>query len=142
MKKAISFFEKAIFFQLDCVYMQQRWNLIPGWKNFCLHVGTGVFLWILSNFQKHLFYRTPLGEGRRLKQIEISIISKLRKENNNKKKIKMFLHFLFFTIFYLLPFSFQTSLFTKRRYVSLYSDFHHVERCWIWKPYLNTYAKN
>ena len=24
--------------------------------------GTGVFLWILQNFQEHLFYRTPLGD--------------------------------------------------------------------------------
>ena len=24
--------------------------------------GTGVFLWILWNFQEHLFYRTPLGD--------------------------------------------------------------------------------
>ena len=37
-----------------------------------------------------------LREGRRLKQIEISIISKLHKENNNKKNV-----FTFF-IFYLL----------------------------------------
>ena len=52
-----------------------------------------------------------LHEGRRLKQIEISIISKLHKENNNNKK--MFLHFLLF-ICYAHPFSFRASLFTKR----------------------------
>ena len=86
--------------------------------------------------------------GRRLKQIEISIISKLHKENNNDKK-KMFLnffifyllcssfffyfyfyflHFLFFT-YCACPFSFRASLFTKRSYDSLYSYFHYVQTC-------------
>ena len=52
----------------------------------------------------------------------------------------MFLHFLFFTCC-AHPFSFRASLFTKRPYVSLYSYFHYVQTCWIWKTYLNTYAK-
>ena len=38
----------------------------------------------------------------------------------------MFLHFLFFTCC-AHPFSFWASLFTKRPYVSLYSDFHYVQ---------------
>ena len=74
--------------------------------------------------------------GRRLKQIEISIISKLHKENNKKNV----LIFLFFTCC-AHPFSFRASLFTKRPYVSLYSYFHYVQTCWIWKTYLNTYSK-
>ena len=77
-----------------------------------------------------------LREGRRLKQIEISIISKLTKKI--LKKRKMFLHFLFFTCC-AHPFSFRASLFTKRPYVSLYSYFYYVQTCWIWKTYLNTY---
>ena len=51
----------------------------------------------------------------------------------------MFLHFLFFTCC-AHPFSFRASIFTKRTYVSLYSDFHSVQTCWIWKTYLNTYV--
>ena len=80
-----------------------------------------------------------LPAGRRLKQIEFSIISKLHKVKN--RKIKMFLHFLFFTCC-AHPFSFQASLFTKRPYDSLYSYFHYVPTCWIWKTYLSTYVKN
>ena len=53
----------------------------------------------------------------------------------------MFLHFLFFTCC-AHPFSFRASLFTKRPYVSLYSYFHYVQTCWIWKTYLNTFVKN
>ena len=64
-----------------------------------------------------------LREGRRLKQTEISIISKLHKENNKKK---MFLHFLFLTCCD-HPFSFRASLFTKRPHVSLYSNLHYVQ---------------
>ena len=64
-------------------------------------------------------------EGRRLKQIEIGIISKFTKKI---KKRKMFLHFLFFTCC-AHAFSFRASLFTKRPYVSLYSYFHYVQTC-------------
>ena len=53
----------------------------------------------------------------------------------------MFLHFLFFTCC-AHPLSFRVSLFTKRPYVSLYSYFHSVQTCWIWKIYLNTSVKN
>ena len=76
-------------------------------------------------FTEHLWATASiLREGRRLKQIEISIISKLHNESNNK----MFLHFLFFTCC-AHPISFRASLFTKRPYVSLYSDFHYVQTC-------------
>ena len=89
-------------------------------------------------FTEHLWATASvLREGRRLKQIGISIISRLRKENNKK----IFFRFLFFT-FCAHPFSFRASLFTKRPYVSLYSDFHYVQTCWIWKTHLNTYVKN
>ena len=64
--------------------------------------------------------------GRRLKQIEISIISKLHKENNNNNNKKMFLKFFTCCVH---PFSFQASLFTKRPYDSLYSYFHYVQTC-------------
>ena len=91
-------------------------------------------------FKEHLWATaSTLREGRRLMQIEISIFFKLHKENN--KKIKMFLHFQFFT-YCAHPFSFRASLFIKRPYVSLYSYFHYVQTCWIWKTYLNTYVKN
>ena len=91
-------------------------------------------------FKEHLWL-TPsiLREGRRLMQIEISIISKLHKENN--KKIKMFLHFRFFTCC-AHPFSFRASLFIRRPYVSLHSYFHYVQMYWICKTYLNTYVNN
>ena len=104
----------------------------------------------LVNFVK--FLRTPflqnisgrllLRERRRLKQTEISIISKLikKKKKNNKKK-KNVLTFLFFTCC-AHSFSFRASFFTKRSYVSLYSHFHYVQTCWIWKTYLNTSVKN
>ena len=76
-------------------------------------------------FTEHLWATASiLREGRRLKQIEISIISKLTKKIIKKRK--MFLHFLFFTCC-AHPFSFWASLFTKRPYVSLYSDFHYVQ---------------
>ena len=91
-------------------------------------------------FTEHLWATASiLREGRRLKQIEISIISKLTKKIIKKRK--MFLHFLFFTCC-AHPFSFRASLFTKRPYVSLYSYFHYAQTCWIWKTYLNTYIKN
>ena len=86
-----------------------------------------------------------LSGGRRLKQIEISIISKLHKENNNKKK--MFLNFLFFTCC-VHPFSFQASFFFLQRALMIHcihydlSYFHYVQTCWIWKTYLSTYVKN
>ena len=32
------------------------------WVSFLRDSGTGVFQWILRNFQEHLFYRTPLGD--------------------------------------------------------------------------------
>ena len=68
---------------------------------------------------EHLWATAPiLREGRRLNQIEISIISKLTKKIIKTRK--MFIHFLFFTC-YAHPFSFRASLFTKRPYVSLYS---------------------
>ena len=77
-------------------------------------------------FTEHLWATASiLREGRRLKQIEISIISKLTKKIIKTRK--MFLHFLFFTC-YVHPFSFW-SLFTKRPYVSLYSCFHYVQTC-------------
>ena len=67
-------------------------------------------LWHRSNntfFTKHLWATASiLPEGRRLKQIKISIISKLHKENINKKNV-----FTFF-IFYLLCSSFFFSGFT------------------------------
>ena len=76
-------------------------------------------------FTEHLWATASiLREGRRLKQIEISIISKLTKKIIKKRK--MFLHFLIF-ICRAHPFSFWASLFTKRPYVSLYSDFHYVQ---------------
>ena len=80
--------------------------------------------------------RLLLREGRRLKQIEISIISKLKKEKEKCSHI-----FLFFTCC-AHPFCFRGSLFTNRSYVSLYSYFQYVQTCWIWKTYLNTYVKN
>ena len=89
-------------------------------------------------FTEHLWATASiLREGRRLKQIEISIISKLTKKIIKKRK--MFLHFLFFTCC-AHPFSFRASLFTKRPYVSSYSYFHYVQTCRIWKTYLNTYV--
>ena len=58
-----------------------------------------VFSCEFCQISKNIFYTehpwataSILREGRRLKQIEISITSKLHKENN-KKKVKMFLHF-------------------------------------------------
>ena len=72
---------------------------------------------------------------RRLKQNEISIFCKLPKKN------KMLLYCWFFTCCP-HPFSFRASFFIKRPYVSLYSYFHYVQTCWIWKTYLNTYVKN
>ena len=61
-------------------------------------------------FTEHLWATTSiLREGRRLKQIEISIISKLTKKI--LKKRKMFLYFLFFTCC-AHPFSVRASLFT------------------------------
>ena len=91
-------------------------------------------------FTEHLWVTASiLREGRRLKPIEISIISKLTKKIIKKRK--MFLHFLFFTCC-AHPFSFRASLFTKRSYVSLYSYFHSVQTCWIWETYLNTFVKN
>ena len=58
-------------------------------------------------FTEHLWATASiLREGRRLKQIEISIISKLHKENNDKKNV-----FTFF-IFYLLCSFFCFSGFT------------------------------
>ena len=80
--------------------------------------------------------RLLLREGRRLKQIEISIISKLKKVKEKCSHI-----FLFFTCC-AHPFCFRGSLFTNRSYVSLYSYFQYVQTCWIWKTYLNTYVKN
>ena len=80
--------------------------------NFVKFLGTPFFtelLWAATSI---------LCGGRRLKQIEISIISRLHKENN--KKIKMYLQFLFFTCC-AHAFSFRASLFTKRPYDSLYS---------------------
>ena len=58
-----------------------------------------------------------------------------------KEVIKMLLRFWFFTC---CPhsFSFRASFFIKRPYESLYSYFHYVQTCWIWKSYLNTYVKN
>ena len=53
----------------------------------------------------------------------------------------MFLYFWFFTCC-AHPFSFRASLFIKRPYVSLYSYFHYVQTCWIWKTCLDTYVKN
>ena len=91
-------------------------------------------------FKEHLWATaSTLREGRRLMQTEISIFSKLHKEND--KKIKMFLHFRFFTCC-AHPFPFRASLFIKRHYVSLYSYFHYVQTCWICKTYLNTCVKN
>ena len=79
-------------------------------------------------FAKHLWATTSiLLEGRRLKQIEISIISKITKKIIKNEK---FLRLLFFTCC-ARPFSFRASLFTKRPYVSLYSYFHSVQTCWI-----------
>ena len=76
-------------------------------------------------FTEHLWATASiLREGRRLKQIEISIISKLHKENNKKNVLT----FLFYTCC-AHPFSFRASLFTKRPYVSLYSDLHYVQTC-------------
>ena len=89
-------------------------------------------------FTEHLWATASiLHEGRRLKQIEISIISKITKKIIKKRKL--FSHFLFFTC---SSFSFRVSLFTKRPYVSLYSYFHSVQTCWILKTYLNTCLKN
>ena len=91
-------------------------------------------------FTELLWPTTSILPGRRrLKQIEISIISKLHKVKNGK--IKMFLHLLVFTCC-AHPFSFRASLFTKRPHVSLYSYFHYVQTCWIWKRYVSTYVKN
>ena len=76
-------------------------------------------------FTEHLWATASiLREGRRLKQIEISIISKLT--NKIIKKDKCSYIFYFFTCC-AHPFSFWASLFTKRPYVSLYSDFHYVQ---------------
>ena len=92
-------------------------------------------------FKAHLWATASiLCEGRRLMQIEISIFSKLHKENN--KKLKMFLHFRFFTCCAHPFFFFWASLFIKRPYVSLYSYFHYAQTCWICKTNLNTYVKN
>ena len=58
-------------------------------------------------FTEHLWAKASiLLEGRRLKQIEVSIIRKLHKENNNKKNV------LTFFIFYFLCSSFFFSGFT------------------------------
>ena len=93
-----------------------------------------------TSFTEHLWTTASiLREERRLKPIEISIISKLTKKIIKKRK--MFLNFLFFTCC-AHPFSFRVSLFTKRPYVSLYSYFHYVQTWWIWKTYLNTFVKN
>ena len=55
-------------------------------------------------FTEHLWESASiLHEGRRLKQIEISIISKLHKEDNNKKN---FLHFFYFLLVVLILFLF------------------------------------
>ena len=94
-------------------------------------------------FTEHLWATASiLLEGRRLKQIEISIISKIKKIIIIIIMIikKMFLHFLFFTCC-AHPLSFRASLFTRRPYVSLYSYFHSVQTCWIWKTYLNNTSK-
>ena len=89
-------------------------------------------------FTEHLWATASiLREGRRLKHIEISIISKLTKKKNKKRKMP--LHFLFFTCC-VHPFSFRASLFAKRPHVSLYSYFHYVQTCRIWKTYFNTYV--
>ena len=85
-----------------------------------------------ASFLQNTSGRMLLREGRRLKQIEISIISKLTRETTTK--IEMFLHFLFTCCAH--PFSFRALLFTKRPYVSLYSYSHYVQTCWIWKTYL------
>ena len=57
----------------------------------------------------------------------------------------MFLHFVFTNVFdflldLLILFSFQTSLFTKRPYVSLDSYYRYVQTSELWKAYLNTYV--
>ena len=97
---------------------------------------------IRTTFLQNTSGRLLLREGRRLKQIEISIISKFIKKKKKKNKIKKNVNtFLIFTCC-AHPFSFRASLFTKRSYVSLYSYFHYVQTCWIWKTYLNTYVKN
>ena len=59
----------------------------------------------------------------------------------------MFLHFVFTNVFdfllvVLILFSFQTSLFTKRPYVSLDSYYRYVQTSELWKAYLNTYVRN
>ena len=68
---------------------------------------SGEFCQISKNalFAEHLWATASiLREGRRLKQIEISIISKLTKKIIKKRK--MFLHFIFFTCC-AHPFSFR-----------------------------------
>ena len=79
-------------------------------------------------FSKEHLWATAsiLREGRRLKPIEILIISKITKKIIKKRK--MFLHFLFITCC-AHPFSFRVSLFTKRPYASLYSYFYYVQIC-------------
>ena len=61
-------------------------------------------------FTTHLWATASVLHERRLKQIEISIISKITKKIMKKEK---FLRFLFFTCC-TRPFTFQASLFTKR----------------------------
>ena len=76
-------------------------------------------------FTEHLWATASIWrKGRRLKQIEISIISKLTKKTIKKEKC-----FLFCTCC-AHPFSFRASRFAKRPYISLYSYFH-AKHIWI-----------
>ena len=95
-------------------------------------------------FTEHLWATASiLREGRRLKQIEISIISKLTKKIIKKRT--MFLHFLFFTCC-AHPFFFRASLFTKRPYVlfdSTFIVFKHAEfgkHTWVIRQKLKKHA--
>ena len=80
-------------------------------------------------FTQHLWATASiLRGGRRLKQTEVSIISKLTKKIIKKRE--MFSHFCLLVVLILFLFGLQ-----------LYSYFPYVQTCWIWKTYFNNTSK-
>ena len=80
-------------------------------------------------FTEHIWATASiLRGGRRLKQTEISIISKLTTKIIKKKKCSHIFYFLLLLILFLFG-------------LQLYSYFPYVQTCWIWKTYFNNTSK-
>ena len=103
-------------------------------ENTCTRVSFLVKLQACGTFftEHHKATASILREGKRLNQIEISIISKLDKENNNNNNNKRKCSYIFDFLI--------VALILSLYYIILYY-IHYVQTCWIWKTYLNKYIR-